>query len=122
MNIAYAKYLLCIYVYDLNLIICLITFIQLLDENVYKLHVQFCRMHVFVIFLFRRIAAIGSTHKNNTAHKNRHVYKHKSQHQQRKRSEQQQKKEEIHKICLLSGKIKHKRNIWHFICVLHMEV
>lgn len=29
-----AKYLLCIYVYDLNLIIYLITFIQLLDENV----------------------------------------------------------------------------------------
>lgn len=64
--IAYAKYLLCIYVYDLNLIICLITFIQLLDENVYKLHVQLFRMHVFVIIMFLRIAAIGSTQKQST--------------------------------------------------------
>lgn len=60
-------------------------------------------MHVFVLFLFLRICQ--SAEQNNT-----HTHSYTCTHRWAKSW-----LEKSHNICLLSGKMKHKRNIWQYM-------
>lgn len=62
-------------------------------------------MHVFVLFLFLRICQ--SAEQNNT---HTHTHSYTCTHRWAKSW-----LEKSHNICLLSGKMKHKRNIWQYM-------